>query len=100
MITKDNEPIVLMIDGGYQVQHGPNRYCVRESDIHGVYKVSEIVAYLAEHNLKAIPEPKPPELSAEEKVARKALDDEAKEAELDRKWVREQRKKAEKNGDK
>jgi hypothetical protein len=91
MISKLNEPIYVMSDslGGYHI----NDYMVRPNDSLGHYTISEVEAYLAEHPEALVPEPKPPEPTAEQKAARKAMDDEAKEKELDLKYIRELRKK-------
>lgn len=67
MITKDNEPIILMRDGGYTVQHGQYRYVVRDSDKRGLYKTIDIVDYIADHPEALIPEPLPPEPTKEQK---------------------------------
>jgi len=60
MITKDNEPIVRMRDGGYIVQHGQYRYVVRDSDLVGAFKKAEVEAYIVEHPESVIPELVPP----------------------------------------
>lgn len=102
MIDKSNEPIYKRTDGTYEIASLSGRYhvCPKSIDPLGQYDISEVESYLTDHPDALIDEPKPPKPSAEEKAKRKAAEDEAKEAELDRKWIREQRKKAEKNGGK
>jgi len=60
MITKDNEPIVLMSDGDYTIQYGPYRYVVRDFDASGAFKKAEVESYLAAHPEALVPEPVPP----------------------------------------
>ena len=54
---------------------------------------NEVASYLAEHPEALVPEPEPPEPIAEQKAMVKAAKDEAKEWELDKAWLRAQRKK-------
>jgi hypothetical protein len=93
------EGIVIGIKEAYKRKDGTYvvdgyHVCPKEIDPIGKYDIAEVSAYLAEHPEALIPEPKPPEPSAEEKKARKDIDDEAKELELDKQWIRDQRKKA------
>lgn len=55
---------------------------------------AEVEEYRARNPGAFSPEPKPPEPTAEEKAARKAQEDEAKELALDMAWIRAERKKA------
>jgi hypothetical protein len=89
-------PIYQRPDGSYEVEGPLGRYHVGsiEDDPIGVIHTNDVEAYLAEHPEALIDEPKPPEPSAAEKKAHKDIDDESKELELDRQWIREQRKKA------
>lgn len=66
MITKENEPIMRMSDGGYIVQHGAYRYVVRDTDTSGAYKKAEIEAYIKDHQEALVEEPKPAEPNQEE----------------------------------
>lgn len=105
MISKENEPIYSQPDGNYTIHvPGVGKYGVCDNNPKEKYTKIMVETYLSKHPEALIDEPKPPEPSAEEKAARKVLDDEAKAAALDKKWldawVREQRKKAEKNGGK
>jgi hypothetical protein len=94
MITKINEPIYRQSDGNYIIRINGAGYGVCDNNLKEKYTIEMVEAYLAEHPEALVPEPLPPKPGAEEKKTRKDAEDEAKELELDRKWIREQRKKA------
>jgi hypothetical protein len=77
----------IVFNSGIGIHHAP-----------GTAEYNKIETYLAslsseERTKILVPEPKPPELTVEQKAARKAIEDEAKEKELDLKYIRELRKK-------
>jgi len=76
VITKENEPIIALRDGGYVIQHGEYRYVVRDTDASGIYKIADIKAYLADRPEALITEPTPPAPTQEEleAMARNARD--------------------------
>ena len=94
MITKENEPIEILEDGGYVVQYLGYRYVVRNTDELGAFKIQDILEYVDKNPETLIKEKKDFDLSEEEKQRRKDIEKECVELELDMAWLREQRKKA------
>jgi len=84
-------PILYRTDGSYVIQLNWHPYQATKDYCPDIF--SEVEAYLVVHPEALIPEPLPPEPSAEHKKAMKDIEDEAKEWELDKAWIRAQRKK-------
>lgn len=57
MMTKENEPITAMRDGGYIVQHIGKAYVVRDTDPFGAYSIAEVRKYLADNSIVPLEEP-------------------------------------------
>jgi hypothetical protein len=91
MIT-ENTTMFYRADGGIVCSWDGKPYSVTKESNPENWET--ITAYLAEHPEALVPEPQPPEPSVGELSKMKSVQDEAKELDLDMKWIREQRKKA------
>jgi hypothetical protein len=74
------------LDGTYVVDN--YHVCPKEKDPYGKYDIAEVEAYILDHPEALIPEPVPPEPTAEELAARRRAEIKAQIAELDRQSIR------------